>query len=143
MIKYLIIAVCALFVLTACEATNFDECVDAGNPVMESYPRQCKAGDKLFVEEIDDYMENVVEERHDCTETEKENKICTREYMPVCGDNKKTYATGCTACSSGEINSYIIGDCPELVGGDVDEHECKVSAGYSYNEEVNGCVHGN
>jgi len=33
--------------------TNFDECVAAGNPVMESYPRQCKDSDgQTFVEEI-------------------------------------------------------------------------------------------
>ncbi|MFB5631404.1 MAG: MBL fold metallo-hydrolase [Nitrosopumilaceae archaeon] len=33
--------------------TNFEECVAAGNPVMESYPRQCRSADgKLFVEEV-------------------------------------------------------------------------------------------
>lgn len=33
--------------------TNFDECAAAGNPVMESYPRQCRTEDgRLFVEEI-------------------------------------------------------------------------------------------
>lgn len=34
------------------EVTNFDECVAAGNPVMESYPRQCRANDQTFVEEV-------------------------------------------------------------------------------------------
>lgn len=35
--------------------TSFEECVAAGNPVMESYPRQCRTADgDLFVEEIDD-----------------------------------------------------------------------------------------
>ena len=33
--------------------TNFEECAAAGNPIMESYPRQCRHGDQLFVEEID------------------------------------------------------------------------------------------
>lgn len=32
---------------------NFAQCVENGNPVMESYPRQCRAGDKLFVEQVD------------------------------------------------------------------------------------------
>ena len=33
--------------------TNFKECVSAGNPVMESYPRQCQTADgKHFVEKI-------------------------------------------------------------------------------------------
>ncbi len=34
--------------------TNFEECVAAGNPVMESYPRQCRADGVLYVEEIND-----------------------------------------------------------------------------------------
>ena len=34
--------------------SNFEECIAAGNPAMESYPRQCRAGDKTFTEQIDD-----------------------------------------------------------------------------------------
>jgi len=35
------------------EITSFDECVKAGNPVMESYPRQCAVpGGKTFTEVI-------------------------------------------------------------------------------------------
>lgn len=33
--------------------TNFKECVDAGNPILESYPRQCKAGENTYTEVID------------------------------------------------------------------------------------------
>ncbi len=29
--------------------SSFEECVAAGNPIMESYPRQCRAGNKTFV----------------------------------------------------------------------------------------------
>ncbi len=32
--------------------TNFDKCVKAGNPVMESYPRQCSANGQTFTENI-------------------------------------------------------------------------------------------
>lgn len=32
--------------------TSFDECMRAGYPVAESYPRQCRAGDKTFVEDV-------------------------------------------------------------------------------------------
>ncbi|MCF6276457.1 MAG: hypothetical protein L3J07_01265 [Candidatus Magasanikbacteria bacterium] len=33
--------------------TNFEECANAGNSIMESYPRQCRSEDgNLFVEEI-------------------------------------------------------------------------------------------
>lgn len=33
--------------------TNFESCANSGNPVMESYPRQCRTADgRLFVEEV-------------------------------------------------------------------------------------------
>ncbi|MBI4708834.1 MAG: hypothetical protein HY764_01360 [Candidatus Portnoybacteria bacterium] len=32
--------------------TNFDECAAAGNPIMESYPRQCNANGQTFTETI-------------------------------------------------------------------------------------------
>lgn len=35
------------------QVSNFEECVAAGNPVMESYPRQCRHGEKTFVENIE------------------------------------------------------------------------------------------
>lgn len=34
------------------EITTFDQCVAAGNPVMESYPRQCRANGKTFEEKV-------------------------------------------------------------------------------------------
>lgn len=37
--------------------TNFEECVAAGNPVMESYPRQCRAGNQNFTEYIGNEIE--------------------------------------------------------------------------------------
>ena len=47
------LSVFALIVLMGCvPITNFEECVAAGNPVMESYPRQCSAYGKTFVEVI-------------------------------------------------------------------------------------------
>jgi hypothetical protein len=33
------------------EITNFEQCARAGYPIMESYPRQCRADGKTFVEE--------------------------------------------------------------------------------------------
>lgn len=86
---------------TPTEITNFEECIAAGNPAMESYPRQCKAGEKTFTEII----------KHTCTSEEKQAMICTMDYTPVCGDNEKTYGNGCGACSSGEIEYYVPGEC--------------------------------
>ncbi len=42
--------------------TNFEECVAAGNPVMESYPRQCNANGETFVEEIEQPVESAMTE---------------------------------------------------------------------------------
>lgn len=39
------------------EITSFEECVEAGNLVMESYPRQCRSKEGLFVENIGNEME--------------------------------------------------------------------------------------
>ena len=33
--------------------TSFEKCVSSGNPVMESYPRQCAVNGKTFVENLD------------------------------------------------------------------------------------------
>lgn len=35
------------------KVTSFEECIAAGNPVMESYPRQCIHGNQTFVEDIE------------------------------------------------------------------------------------------
>jgi hypothetical protein len=41
----------------AVKINNFQECVEAGNPVMESYPRQCRAGEQNFTEDIGNELE--------------------------------------------------------------------------------------
>lgn len=41
-----------LFPAPAPLPTNFEECVAAGNPIMESYPRRCRAGDLEFTESV-------------------------------------------------------------------------------------------
>lgn len=39
--------------------TNFDECVAAGNPVMESYPAKCRAGGTTFSQDIGNELEQL------------------------------------------------------------------------------------
>ena len=62
--------------------TNFEECVEAGNLVMESYPRQCRAGDQLFIE-------NIVEKTNDT----KPPVACTMEAK-ICPDGSAVGRTG-------------------------------------------------
>ncbi|MFH1591398.1 MAG: Kazal-type serine protease inhibitor domain-containing protein [archaeon] len=75
-----------------------------------------------------------------CSDEEKANKACTREFRPVCGDDGQTYANPCVACSSGAVNSYVEGECPKPIGGERDEHGCLRPAGYSWNEEISACI---
>lgn len=50
---------CFMFEWQKIRATHtFEECILRGFPVLESYPRQCKAGDKSFVETVDDRQTN-------------------------------------------------------------------------------------
>ena len=39
--------------------TNFEECAATGSPVMESYPRQCRFGNQIFVENIGNELEKM------------------------------------------------------------------------------------
>lgn len=42
-----------LFLISGCvSVVDFDECVAAGNPVMESYPKQCVHDGETFFEDI-------------------------------------------------------------------------------------------
>lgn len=41
------------------EINNFEECVASGNPIMESYPRQCKANGETFVEIIENIPKKI------------------------------------------------------------------------------------
>jgi len=59
---------------------SFDECVAAGNPVMESYPRQCRADGKTFTEDLCKVM-SISEARQiaiasECGDRLKDTSIC-------------------------------------------------------------------
>lgn len=42
---------------TSTEVTSFIECVEAGNPVMESYPRKCSHNGETFTEDLGNTVE--------------------------------------------------------------------------------------
>lgn len=57
--EYIISVILILVLVAGCSTekpavviTNFEECAAAGNPVMESYPRQCRAQDGTTFTEI-------------------------------------------------------------------------------------------
>lgn len=55
------------------KVTDFKQCVKLGFSIMESYPRQCRAGDKIFVEDID------------ATKSDNENKNTASPECKIAG----------------------------------------------------------
>ncbi len=92
---------------------NFDRCVEAGNPVMESYPRKCESGGVTFTEDVS----------VKCTKEQREADVCTQEYQPVCGtvnvqcvtepcdSVKQTFSNSCFACGNSLVESFTPGEC--------------------------------
>lgn len=81
--------------------SNFKECVAAGNPVIESYPRQCTAENQTFKEVIENF----------CTQ-ENGGDLCTTLYEPVCGyPLKETFSNSCFACQNSEVVYWVPGNC--------------------------------
>lgn len=82
-----------------------------------------------------------------------EQKPCTREYMPVCGEVQvqcittpcnpiqQTFSNKCVASNAGAKILYTW-ECKEdiVVWGDKDEHGCIWSAGYTRDETLQSCV---
>jgi len=100
--------------------TNFEECARAGNPVMESYPRQCIHQGKHFVEQI--RVPTPEPAPPPLILTPPTEKPCTREYRPVCGEVqvqcirapcpplKTTFSNRCVAENAGATN-IVDGAC--------------------------------
>ncbi len=119
-----------LVLIVACQEqvpiTSFEECAAAGNPIMESYPRQCSANGQTFVEEVDEVVQAGLA-FHECTEEEKLAESCTFQYDPVCAQvdngvrcitepcastNATTFGNACVACAA-DAYRYYAGVCEE------------------------------
>ena len=106
--------------------TNFDECVEAGNAVMESFPRQCAHGGTTYVEDVEAPIPPVGTEEEGVVVTCDPNnrpEACIKEYIPVCGlvevqcvttpcnPVPQTFGNGCSACATPNVISYTEGEC--------------------------------
>lgn len=103
--KAIIMIIGLLLVLSACTnqqqtITNFEECVSAGNAVMESYPRQCSANGETYVEELP-----IPDEAKLCPEPRPSG--ATKEYVPVIGSDSEEYPNWRTACMNEVVQWYI------------------------------------
>jgi hypothetical protein len=100
---------------------NFDDCVKAKNPIMESYPRQCQTKDgKTFVEEDQNIEQQDLEilAKSYCGQNEVDRVyICKNELVEVV---KTPLGAGATYV---DINKREF-NCP-VVGPDSMTFECK------------------
>lgn len=70
---------------------SFDECIAAGYPAMESYPRQCSTGEKTFTEESCSYGEYVLT-LNDAKQIASESECGSNfKETSVCNENTGTY----------------------------------------------------
>ncbi|NQV09203.1 hypothetical protein HQ529_05105 [Candidatus Woesearchaeota archaeon] len=89
----LILALVFLAGCTQVEITNYDECVAAGNPIMESYPEQCMTKDKVtFVNE------NAVVCQDNCGDGECAEMVCLAIGCP-CAETPETCPIDCNEVS--------------------------------------------
>ena len=83
------------------QVDNFKECVSAGNPILESYPRKCINENKTYIEVIENF----------CLNKDTED-LCMTLYDPVCGyPLEKTFSNSCFACQNKEIVYWMPGEC--------------------------------
>jgi hypothetical protein len=111
---------------TVTNSYDFNSCVADGNPVMESYPRQCIANGITYFEDVGFEEGELIgweesHERHVCTPEESAATACNMMYAPVCGEIVlnmgktiyQTFGNACSACASMKTVAYIPGECAE------------------------------
>jgi len=109
-----------ILLLVACgdaEVNNFEECVAAGNPVMESYPQQCRHGDQVYVEVIETVGGD--KDEHGCigsagyTWCEAKQK-CLRTWEEDCGGaSTELSPEECTDLGGRTVNTVAGNTCEE------------------------------
>lgn len=115
--------------------TDFESCVAAGNPVMESYPRLCKVPngtvftEGLFEDKIPPQSTGQPGEApmSYCKPEQRDAQACPTLYKPVCGwfnqsikcfayPCAQTFDNSCFACADPKVEYWTEGKCPPVGG---------------------------
>jgi len=127
--KYLILGLILLFVVGCNQEINsFDECVAAGNPVLESYPEQCRTKDgQSFVN--DQQLIGGERDEHGCLgpagyQWNEEIKACVRVWEL---DEQQVAAA--------VITTEYVGEDYGLTVIEVDENNCQGCYTVHYSDE--------
>ena len=109
--------------------SNFEDCIAAGNPAMESYPRQCRHGDDTYTEVVD--VPATPPPAPDDVP-----QICTMDYTPVCAlvqvqcikaPCPPLFKTKGNECGAKSLGSMLLGYTPGECEKDL-EATCKVDS---------------
>lgn len=112
---------------------SFEDCIRAGNPVMESYPRQCYANGQTFTEEINGKIQGMTEEY--CKSGGGNWNECSNRCML---ENQGKEGVACTMqceqlCECGGIAGF---GCPEGYYCNLPESGIMDALGYCDNPSI-------
>lgn len=102
-----ILIMLSIIILGGCtkktEITNFEDCINAGNPIMESYPRQCTANGQTFTEEINKLRLQCESENGTWINTAKECEGISKQSCDKLGGTFNECASACRNNPDAEI----------------------------------------
>jgi hypothetical protein len=123
------------------DVNSFEECVKAGHPVMESYPRRCRTSDgTMFTEEIEEPADTSECSNHTAASCPDECVVC-----PPCAECSSISCHSTSFCEALGFNSSWYEAIKSrfegrIIGGDRDAHGCLAAAGYLWNASAKRCM---
>jgi len=161
-VVFLVSIISLAFLISGCESSmmvqvhDFDSCVMKGNPVLESYPRQCQDNGVTYVEDIATYdfssycADQNVKAVYKCDEYIKlESSVSEAGDMYLKNGNPVSCRFDSEQETSEECKSLLdtkcslVNECERTdmaIGGQRDANGCLSPAGYSWNESLQYCL---